>query len=313
VAPPSAEINDCDKLGRTALMKVAMSGDVDMLKLLIDRGADRTLKDQHGATAQMLVASLGKRDTFPLLILAPDPNPMLAARDRSGRTVFMMAAEQGSFEGVTFVMANVPPDQRAAFARLTDQDGKTALNYAVGNKHQELATVVVEYMDPKLVDVNGQTALMRAAATGELQVAGALLDAGADIQALDKSGNNAVVKAAQQEHERVVELLLARGADRNGALVKAAQLGHAKAIPVLLAQRAAIDFKDAEGSTALIHAVANGHLNCVKVLLEKQADVNVTLRGTDQSGQSFAKPILQVARELKREDIVKLLKDAGAK
>ena len=78
---------------------------------------------------------------------------------------------------------------------------------------------------------------------------------------------------------------------------------------MLLAQRAAIEFKDKDGNTPLALSAANGHIACVQALIKGKADININFR---RPGSADV-PILQLATQMKRGDIVTLLKDAGAK
>jgi len=45
------EINERDRYGCTALMYAANLGNVELVKALLSRGADKTVKDAHGKTA----------------------------------------------------------------------------------------------------------------------------------------------------------------------------------------------------------------------------------------------------------------------
>ncbi len=65
---------------------------------------------------------------------------------------------------------------------------------------------------------NGETPLMVAARSGNLDTLKVLLDAGAAIEAKDTlRGTTALIWAAEQNHAKVVSLLLSRGADPKAA------------------------------------------------------------------------------------------------
>ena len=64
-------------------------------------------------------------------------------------------------------------------------------------------------------NVSGVTALMGAARYGQERVVGLLLQRGAEINKQDSDGWTALTFAANNGHERVVELLLQHGAEVN--------------------------------------------------------------------------------------------------
>jgi ankyrin repeat protein len=93
----------------------------------------------------------------------------------------------------------------------------------------------------------GYTALLHAAARGELDVVRSLLDAGADIDAkCDVRGNVPLYGAVVNNHPRVVEVLLAHGAEVS---------------PV-----------NGDGFTPLAAAAAYGHVKVAKALVRAGAD-----------------------------------------
>jgi ankyrin repeat protein len=98
--------------------------------------------------------------------------------------------------------------------------------------------------DPNERDDFGATALMHAAAFGSLECMGALLDGGADVQAVSQGGATALMWATVDT--RKVRLLLDHGAapdvrlkDGTTALVTAARRGNTDAMRLLLVRGAA--------------------------------------------------------------------------
>jgi ankyrin repeat protein len=101
----------------------------------------------------------------------------------------------------------------------------------------------------------------------------------AQVDARDASGHTALLWAASQGHEGIVELLLSKGADPKAAnayqrtpLVSAAEAGHTRVCEILLDRGAAINAQSDYGSTALMCAALNGHSPVVELLLARGAD-----------------------------------------
>jgi ankyrin repeat protein len=81
---------------------------------------------------------------------------------------------------------------------------------------------------------------------GDMAMATALLDKGADVNAKFRYGTTALFKAAERGHTDIVKLLIARGAD--------------------------VSVKDTfYGATAMTWALQNSHVGAVEALLEKDA------------------------------------------
>ncbi len=119
-----------------------------------------------------------------------------------------------------------------------------------------------------------ETALIRAAARGDLVAVNRLLDAGAEIHARDAHGRNAVLAATQGGHEAVAQALIARGADvnaqdeqRDSAFLLAGARGHTGIVRAALAAGADFSLTNRYGGTALIPACHYGHVETVRVLL----------------------------------------------
>lgn len=126
----------------------------------------------------------------------------------------------------------------------------------------------------------GPARLVAAAEAGELETVRALLDAGADPNALDAEQRGALSEAALEGHEVVARLLLERGANPNLAdpyefktpLMAAADAGHASIVCLLVAHGARVDDADDYGETALCRAASRGHVAVVRALLDAGAD-----------------------------------------
>ena len=130
-----------------------------------------------------------------------------------GRTLLHEAAAQGSLRIVEFLL------QLGADPNARDQWGHTPL-YFVGNaSHRSNGADVVHVLAQNGANVNAQerlkhcTALHMAARRGNIPVAEALLDCGADIEKRDKLGDTPLHRAVKCGKTDMVVFLLSRGAD----------------------------------------------------------------------------------------------------
>jgi ankyrin repeat protein len=118
-----------------------------------------------------------------------------------------------------------------------------------------------------------RTALMEAGFTGQLEIARALLDAGADTNARSRSGETPLMLACAGGHPALVRLLIERGAD-----VRA----------------------EAHGSNPLGFAIHYGHAEVARVLLEA---------GAQTSDRVVDRTALLAAQERGRADVLHVLQE----
>jgi ankyrin repeat protein len=142
-------------------------------------------------------------------------------------------------------------------------------------KMKDLITVSVDELndleEPVIIQASAE-----GADEGTLKL---LVNAGADVNAQDKLGWTAVMKAAFAGHMQTLEALLkfknpsAKVKTKNfvgeTAVMLAAQNGHLDLIEKLVSCNAEIDVKDIQKSSVLMRAARFGHENVVKYLLEK--------------------------------------------
>ncbi|CAI7621152.1 unnamed protein product, partial [Penicillium pancosmium] len=135
---------------------------------------------------------------------------------------------------------------------------------------------------------------------------------GKDINSADSTGTYPVISASMNGYEKVVQLLLEKGAEVNAqggvygnALQAASHEGHDKIVQLLLKEGAEINAQGGEYGNALQAASLEGHDKIVQLLLEKGAEVN------DQGG--VYGNALQAASLEGHDRIVQLLLEEGAK
>ena len=125
-------------------------------------------------------------------------------------------------------------------------------------------------------------------------------------------GRTALMVAARAGHLRVVEILIAAGADVNAqtsrtleatALMMAARYGRTEIMEVLLDHGANVNRRTNNGYTALMRAARNGQTTAVRLLVQNGADVSIRNRGGVTA--------LYHARSSNSLDIIEILLQAG--
>jgi ankyrin repeat protein len=145
---------------------------------------------------------------------------------------------------------------------------------------------------------DGTTALHWAVRQNDLELASALLDAGADPTARNRYGVTPLYLAAENGSARMLETLLEAGADalevgREGetVLMTAARTGNVEAARVLLKAGAFVEARESwHGQTALMWAAAQGHPAMIETLLAAGADVDARSNVEEWERQMTAEP-----------------------
>jgi uncharacterized protein len=155
--------------------------------------------------------------------------------------------------------------------------------------------------------------LVEAARVGQIKRVQQILETDSTLaDQADLSGNTALMFAAKQGFDQVVELLLQQGVDPNRAggkfavtpLMLAASAGHVNVAQRLLAAGANPKTANADGSTALMAATLAGSVETVNLLIAAEAEVNAI----DRDGDSP----LNIAILKNQPEIVRQLLSAGA-
>lgn len=136
-------------------------------------------------------------------------------------------------------------------------------------------------------DEIGRTPLLLATELNRVYIAQALIDAGADVNAMDAKQDSPYLLAGAEGRLEILKLSLAHGADlastnRYGgtALIPAAEHGHVEVVRTLIAAGVKVDHINRLGWTALLEAIllSNGgtaHQEIVRLLIAAGADVNL--------------------------------------
>uniref|UniRef100_A0A8C1Y1U2 Euchromatic histone-lysine N-methyltransferase 2 n=1 Tax=Cyprinus carpio TaxID=7962 RepID=A0A8C1Y1U2_CYPCA len=193
-----------------------------------------------------------------------------------------------------------PGDKRAALQRaiLTqDTERRKKLRFhprqlypaAKQGEAQRVLLMLMEGIDPSYQSdsQNRRCALHAAAQRGLLEVCYLLIQAGAKVDAQDKTLRTPLLEAIVNNHVEVVKYLIQSGAcvyhaDGSTGLHHAAKLGNLEVVLLLLSTgQVDINAQDSGGWTPIIWAAEHRHIDVIRALLNRGADV--TLRDKEMN------------------------------
>ncbi|KAF3920681.1 Ankyrin-3 [Orbilia brochopaga] len=255
---------------RRALHAACESGHEDVVRILLQRGASVTVKDEDGKTPLHLTAADGGEGIVRMLMQS---GADLYAMDEEGDLPLHLAAEYGCSNTVTlFLRAKMKVDIPGAGKR-------SALMRTVANGHKRTARCLLdEGANVNLRDEQGWTALHCAVRNGNDTLTRMLLEEGANIHELTAGQQNAICLAVQYDLKALVRYLIENGAAIDGygpngmaPIHIAAMAGEEKILSILLELGASVN-SYTKGSainsqTALMVAIIQQHEGIVRILL----------------------------------------------
>jgi uncharacterized protein len=226
-----AKVNVANDLGATPLWTASMYGSAAMVRTLLQAGADPNLALLLGETPLMAASRSGKPDVVTQLL---DKGANMNARGARGQTALMWAVSEQHPDVVTVLLARgadlraksdvwrdmmaVPPHGKPEYNRLIPHGGETALMFAA--RVGDLASarlLLASGANVNDADAWGVSAMVLAAHSGFTELVEFLLDNGADANAIGP-GFTALHEAVMRRDERMVDALLAHGANPNTPL-----------------------------------------------------------------------------------------------
>ncbi|XP_065353676.1 uncharacterized protein LOC135948375 [Cloeon dipterum] len=342
----NVEDNKIDSTGNTFLHYAVQSNNIDLVRVLLQRGSDVNFKNKQGNSALYLAAGLNKNpqivkillqkgakvnaknnDNWTAIHCAASNNPNVEviqkllengadvdSQTKLGATALHLAARNNKNPEIVKLLLG-----SGAKINAKENDNCTALHCAASNNpNVEVIQKLLENgANVDSQNEEGTTALHLAARNNRNpEIVRLLLGSGAKINAKDNDNWTALHKAASNNpNVEVIQKLLENGADvdsqtklGNTALHLAARYNeNPEIVRILLQKGAKINAKDNDNWTALHKAASNNpNVEVIQKLLENGANV-------DSQSKLGATALHLAARNNKNPEIVKLLLGSGAK
>jgi ankyrin repeat protein len=311
-----ANIDERGRQRRTALMEASSYGCVDVVEYLLAQNPMFNAKDAEGNTAIIHAAKNGHLNVCQALVNSKCID--LNMQDSKRWTALMWAAYEGHTSVVKFLV------DASANSAVQDAQGRTALRLATepgvvailrGTRARRVREVTLEGARKGFAAVIEKAAqrgaseedlsngLLAASSSGHEDIVAQLLEANAKIDFQittisdeatpgtpreGQQSGSALLLAAANGHNRVVDLLISRQADINlladdgvtlnpdrgiSPLWVAAKNGCVDVVKACIHAHADLEVRNWDGTTPLIIATKEAHAEVVQSLLEVGANV----------------------------------------
>ena len=296
----ASSINAPTKSGETPMIAAIVTGDDELVRLMLQRGADVEARCADRVTPLMHAISHGYNSIAELLL----SHGAQVDAPTSGWTPLHKATDLVNISMVSTLLAHG-----------ADIEAKSPKDFS-SRKHPlgVLKPPKIDDSDDDHSSSNdkGWTTLLRAACNGEQKMVHLLLAKGADIEARNPSNGTPLICACERHHDAVVDMLLINGADVHAeddfgwkpihrALVNK---GGELVAGLLLSRDADVNARDTYRKTPLHHAIEKGDDQMVHFLLNAGADI--------EARDIAERTPLHTAIEARLEIMVHILLEHGA-
>lgn len=219
------DINEKNQVtGETALICAVKENHKNIVKILINNGADKGAQDNTGFSALNWASRRGNKEIIEVLMKDPSSDVSLTGNSNS----LVLAVYSGDLATVKlFVKEGLP-------INASDSYGETPLIAAVKIGNIDILEYLIKQgADTQSTDRLGRIPIMLAAQAGYIDIISFLIETGTDINEQTKQGYTPLVFASANGQGTTVDYLLQNGADPNirnneglSAIYLAAVQGH---------------------------------------------------------------------------------------
>uniref|UniRef100_A0A4W5L1B1 Death-associated protein kinase 1 n=1 Tax=Hucho hucho TaxID=62062 RepID=A0A4W5L1B1_9TELE len=251
--------------GTPPLLIAAGCGNIEIIDVLMTKGAEIQVHDKSGANAIYYAGRHGHVETLRFLHEKTCP---LDVQDKSGETALHVAARYGNVDVVQYLCSiQANPD-------LSDRELETPLHCASWHGYSSVARTLCQAgCQVNAKNREGESPLLTASARGFADIVECLIEHGADLNSTDKDSHIALHLAVRRCQLEVVRCLLRHRCpvdhqDRHGntPLHIACKDGNLPVVTTLCAAKATLDLPNKYGRTPLHMAANNGLLEVVRHL-----------------------------------------------
>lgn len=262
-------LNVVNSRGDTLLMSAVDLGNLEAVQRLLALGVDVNRVNAFTRDTALIRALLAENDDITRLLVYADAN--VNVKNNYGQSPMSLAIEKrkGNFVDL-FLTSGVK----------TGVDKETLFRSVAQKNYTGVLAMLKGGVDPNIRDSQNNTPLIISASRGDAPSVRELLAYRADVNAANRGRNTALMYAAGNNHEAVVDILL---------------------MPHTMQYATDLDMQNSKGQTALFLAAGNGYASVVQKLLN--AGASFTLK--DKTGLMP----LQIAQKNRRAGTIRVIEN----
>lgn len=307
-----ADVNDKDATQQSAHLIAASEGNLELLELTLQHGADVAALDSYNGTGVIRAAERGHAHVVGRLVRADADVDHV---NNLGWTALHEAIIFGDGSTRYADTVRVLAAAGADFALASRKDGVAPADHARSAGHADVLTTVSAVLSAQPPD-DPNAALLKAAAAGDADRVALALRAGAAIETRDERRRTPLLLAVTADRVDAARVLVTLGADPDAVddrddtpWLVTGVTGSVEMLEVLLPARPDLTLRNRFGGTSLIPASERGHVDYVRRVVGTGIDVNHV---NDLGWTALLEAVILGDGSARYQEIVRILLAAGA-
>ena len=280
---PGNDINKSTHDGRSYLMWAGYAGDLEIMKLLIRKGADTKVLGSHGFSWFTFTLNAG-HDNTAIYDFMKENGVDLKETNRAGANAILLLAPHSKDGKIIRYFQEKGLDIHA-----TDKYGNDILFYAAkGGNIKLMKKYIAEGFDYNKMNTEGENIVLFASHGGRrysnpLAVYQYFESLDLDMTLTNNNGENALHNIASTTKDiKILEFFIKKGVDihqkdneGNTAFLNAAKRNNFLVVEKLISSTKNIDQQNKEGFAAITYATEHMNIEAFSLLKEKGADLHI--------------------------------------
>ena len=313
-----ADVNAQDATQQSAFLISTSEGYLDLLELTLANGADLTSLDSYRGTGLIRAAERGHADIVGRLLQAGIEVDHVNRPEWTALDEAIVYGDGGStyVDTVRALVAGGADLGRVA------GDGRTPIQHARDGGQAAIVATLQAAIDTVPIDTvpadsaTASAELLRAASSGDADLAAIALRSGADIESRDERGRTPLLLASAADNVEAARLLVVMGADpdaqddqQDSAWLVTGVTGSVAMLEVLLPAQPNLALRNRFGGVSVIPASERGHVDYVRRVVGTGIDINHV---NDLGWTAMLEAIVYGDGSQPYQDIIGILLAAGA-